>query len=111
MDDYSTSPAELYAVKEQVLTELADLDRAPLAIVQTEPREGTRLPYGPAMVLVRGQAEPGAQVTVNGRAVAVAPDGAFADSPGLDPKRQTVTIRVKTAAGEKTVTRSFRVVE
>ena len=77
--DYSNDPNVLYAAKRQIIREILDLDQSPRVIVQTNPMEHSQV-ANDASIDVRGWAEPGTRITVNGRDLPVAEDGLFMEN-------------------------------
>ena len=104
---YVRSPAELLRVREEVIREIVEVRRRPLALVLTEPPEWVELAWGPLMVLVRGACEEGSKVEVNGRPVPVR-DGYFSTYVSLGRDAE-VTVRVRRGGMEKVLKRRFRV--
>jgi hypothetical protein len=111
MTDFTREPQTLYAAKRQIINEIISLDSKPGLIVQTEPLEGSKIVFGPAIVEVIGWTEPGATVTINGEAVKVGADGVFRSGMFLSPEgNESVTVTAKSDAGTRTTTRNFTVV-
>jgi len=103
--DYSNDPNVLYAAKGQVIREILDLDQSPRVIVQTNPMEHSQV-ANDASIDVRGWAELGTRITVNGRDLPVAEDGLFMENvrPSAD---LTVVIEARNEKAGKRVTRRF----
>ena len=105
--EYTRDPQQMLAVRRAIAEEIEALQDQPLLVVQTSPPEGTEVPAGPRMVILRGIASPGAAVTVNGAPVHnVRPSGSFAHFVFLPDDRPTVTAKVehegKTSSSERT---------
>jgi hypothetical protein len=108
--DHTRRPEVLLATRRAIAGEIEALGQFPLLYVQTEPCEGTTIPAGPRLINVRGVADPGATVTVNGAAVPELPaDGAFAAACFLTGP--TVTVETTKDGKTRTVTRTFRLVD
>jgi hypothetical protein len=105
-EDYSNDPNLLYAAKRQIIDELLGLDQSPRVIVQTNPREHSRVADRSA-VDVHGWAEPGTRITINGTEVPVAEDGLFLENVAPSSRR-TITIEARSPQGKKQVVRHFR---
>jgi len=108
--EHTRRPEVLLSTRREIAGEIEALGQAPLLYVQTEPCEGTAIPAGPRLINVRGVAEPGATVKLNGAAVSeVAAGGTFAAACFLGGP----TLVVETAKDGKTrkVTRAFRLPE
>ncbi len=109
--DYTRDPQVLLETRRAVAEEIEALQNAPLLVVQTSPPEGTPIPAGPRMVNVRGLVPPGAQVLLNGQPVPnVRPSGYFYQCCFLndDP---TITVTVDYQGAQRTVRRTFPLVE
>ena len=104
---YARKPEGLLAVREQVIREILELRRRPLALVLTEPPEWKVIEWGPVMVLVKGVCEEGCEVEVNGKRVPVR-GGYFATYTGLDQAARVV-VKVKKGEAEKVLERRFTV--
>ena len=65
--DYTRNPDILLNTRRTIAEEIEALEEGPLLIVQTSPPEGTFVPEGPRFISIRGLAQPGAEVTVNGK--------------------------------------------
>ena len=104
---YARKPEELLAVREQLIREILELRKKPLALVLTEPPEWKAIEWGPVMVLVRGVCEEGCEVEVNGKRVPVE-DGYFATYTGLDQAARVV-VRVKKGDAVRVLERRFTV--
>ena len=105
-EDFTRDPDVLYGARRQAIEEACDLDRAPRAVVQTNPPEHALLANDTA-VDVHGWVEPGATVTVNGRETPVASDGLFFAN-GRASKDGTVTVVVQKGESKKQFDRHFR---
>jgi hypothetical protein len=98
------------STRRQIAAEIEALGQAPLLYVQTEPCEGTAIPAGPRLINVRGVAEPGATMKVNGAAVSeVAADGTFAAACFL--AAPTLVVEATKDGKTREVTRTFRLTE
>lgn len=97
-------PARIAAVRNKVADEIVALGQEPGLLVQTDPAENVTLVEGPIAVEVRGVTVPGATVKVNGAAVEVGADGAFAARTGAQ-----VRIEAEHGGMKKTVVRTFKV--
>ena len=105
-DDYSNDPNVLYAARRQILDEILDLDRSPRMIVQTNPREHSRVADN-AAIDVHGWVEPGTHITINGTEVPVAEDGLFLENVPLS-SRKTITIEARQQNARKQIVRHFQ---
>ena len=106
---YVRRPEELLEVREEVVREILEVRRRPLALVLTEPPEWRPLTWGPVMVLVRGACEEGCEVEVNGKRVE-AGGGYFATYAAPD-RQGRVVVRVRKEGLEKSIVRRFAIAE
>jgi len=100
-------PAQIMAARAAVADEIVALDRPPLLLIQTEPREGSTLINGPIAVQLRGVTAPGAEVKVNGRQVEVRDDGTFACNTGPSGGEHTIVVQSRLGDDAKTAVRRF----
>ena len=105
-DDYSNDPNVLYAAKRQIIDEILGLDQSPRMLVQTNPREHSRVADN-AAIDVHGWVEPGTWITINGTEVPVADDGLFLENVPLSSRR-TLTIEARNQNAKKQVVRHFQ---
>jgi hypothetical protein len=105
-DDYSNDPNVLYVAKRQIIDEILGLDQSPRMIVQTNPREHSRVADN-AAIDVHGWVEPGTRITINGTEVPVADDGLFLENVPLSSRR-TLTIEAQNQNAKKQVVRHFQ---
>jgi hypothetical protein len=110
MNDFTQDPQVLYSARAEVLREYMDLARSPRLLVQTEPPEGGTLLGRSAMAEVWGLAEPGTEISVNGKPVAVGANGYFATAATLTTEKNKVLVVAKGPGGEKRTERAFKVV-
>jgi hypothetical protein len=110
MNDFTQKPEVLYATRAEVLREYLDLDRAPRLLVQTNPPEGGTLLGRSVLVEVWGLTEPGTEIAVNGKPVAVEPNGYFGTAASLTVEKNKVLVTAKSAGGQEQTERVFRVV-
>jgi len=68
--EYVRDPEVLLAARRAMAEEIEAVGRGPLFVVQTSPPDGSIVPGWPRVANLWGIAEPGAEVTVNGRPVA-----------------------------------------
>ncbi len=102
-------PKAIMAVRREVAHEIAALEARPLLLVQTEPPDGSVLVHGPVVVEVRGVAEPGATVKVNGHAVDVDARGRFACRAQPRGAAGEILVEAERGGKRKTAVRRFRV--
>ncbi len=106
--DYTRDPEEMLATRRAVAGEIEALQSEPLAVVQSSPPEGTVVPAGPRMVILRGLATPGAIVHVNGDPVhKMRPSGCFTHFQFLSESQPTITVRVEREGKTRTMKRTF----
>ncbi len=109
--DYTRDPELLLQTRQAIAEEIEALQNAPLLVVQTSPPAGTAIPAGPRMVNVRGLVPPGAEVTLNGESVPnVRPSGYFSHYwfPG---NQGSLLVTVKHEGQERSVVRTFQLVD
>jgi hypothetical protein len=100
----------LLAARREIANEIEELAKPSFLYVQTEPPEGTTIPAGPRTINIRGVAEPGSTVTINGVAVSpVEPDGTFAAFLYL--RGPTVTVEATKGGRVQRAMRRFRLVD
>jgi len=103
------TPEIIWAIREQIANEILILDRAPLALVQTEPDDGTTLIHGPINLEVRGVVEPGTTVKVNSAQVNVTADGWFGCRASPQGEQGRVVISLEKDGNSKEFVRTFKV--
>ena len=103
-----TDPNRIAAVRRQMADEIVALDSSPLLLVETEPAAGNALVNGPVFVEIRGLATPGATVKVNGKPVALTPEGRFSCGAHPDLEGYSVGVEVEANGQKKTTLRSFQ---
>jgi hypothetical protein len=101
-------PKRIEAVRGQIADEIIGLDQAPLFLVETEPAAGSPLVNGPVFVEVRGLVSPGAEVKVNGKPVAVTPEGRFACGAHPESAGYGVLVEAEKDGKKKTTLRQFK---
>lgn len=105
---YTRDPESLMRTREEVVKEILEVKRRPLALVLTEPPEWKPLVRGPFMVIVRGVCENGSYVEVQGKQVEVR-DGYF--STYTYPTRDgEIVIKIVKDGQEKVIRRKFTLV-
>jgi hypothetical protein len=104
VSDTEVDPARIQAVRREIADEISAVDQPPLALIQTEPPEDAVLIEGPISVELRGVAEPGAKVSVNGSPAVVQGDGTFLALAGAQ-----LRVEVERDGKKKTIVRKFRV--
>ena len=76
------------------------LDRTPPTMTVTQPASGSTVDA--KNIVLAGTTEPGSTITVNGRIVAVTPEGGFADSFSATPGSVPITVVARDRAGNET---------
>ena len=76
------------------------LDRTPPTMTVTQPAPGSTVDA--KNIVLAGTTEPGSTITVNGRIVAVTPEGAFTDSFSATPGSVPITVVARDRAGNET---------
>ena len=110
MNVFTGNPEVLYDAKLAILRELLDLDLSPRLLVQSNPPEGSTVIDHTGLVEVFGLSDPGTTVAVNGKAVPVDESGYFATAVSLTVDQNVVWAEAKSAKGERSLQRSFRVI-
>jgi len=95
------------AVRRRIAEEIAALASEPLLVAQTEPPAGSALVNGPIVVEVRGAAQPGATVRVNGQPVETDSRGHFACTARPRGEANEIAIEAERDGKKKTSTRRF----
>ena len=78
--DVALDPAVFTETRLELAREIESLTNGPRLLVQTFPGDGATLVPGPVVIEFYGLTEPGATVTIGGKAVEVRPDGTFEHS-------------------------------
>jgi len=107
--DTEKDPGRILAVRGQIADEIIALGQEPLLLVETEPPDGSPLVHGPIVIELRGTAQPGTTIKVNGRSVEVGPDGSFAGRTWPRGEQGEVRIEAERDGKRKVTTRRFRV--
>lgn len=76
------------------------LDRTPPTMTVTQPAPGSTVDA--KNIVLAGTTEPGSTITINGRIVAVTPEGAFTDSFSATPGSVPITVVARDRAGNET---------
>jgi hypothetical protein len=106
--EYTRDPGRMLATRRAIAEEIESLRGEPLLVVQSSPPEGTVVPAGPRMVIVRGLTTPGATITVNGQpAHTVRPSGYFTHFEFLPNDRPTLTVTAELAGRRQSAERTF----
>jgi hypothetical protein len=106
--DYTREAARLLETRGAIAREIEALQSVPLLVIQTSPPEGTVVPAGPRVVLVRGWSTPGAKVTLNGQPVTnVRPSGYFYATHFLPDGQPVVRITSEHQGRQQTAERAF----
>ncbi|MBN1421969.1 MAG: DUF4091 domain-containing protein [Planctomycetes bacterium] len=94
--EYTRDPEALLAARRSIAEEIEALARGPLLAVQTSPPDGSPVPGWPRVANLWGIAEPGAEVTVNGRPVANRSDrGVFWQALFLGDAQSEVVVEAR----------------
>jgi len=107
--DTEQDPGKILAVRARVAAEIVAVDQAPLVLFETEPAAGSVLIDGPISVELRGVAEPGTAIRVNGRPIAPKPDGTFACNTRPRGERSEIVVEAERDGKKKTAVRRFTV--
>ncbi|MDW8080145.1 MAG: DUF4091 domain-containing protein [Thermoguttaceae bacterium] len=104
---FERDPKRIMRVREELAEAIVAARQSPLLLVQTEPSADTVLWDGPVVVELFGLTEPGAEVVVNGRKVALREDGTF--QVRLSPSRPAgeVVVQVRKDGQSKTLRKQF----
>ncbi len=78
--DVALDPAVFTETRLELAREIESLTNGPRLLVQTFPGDGATLVPGPVVIEFYGLTEPGATVSIGGKAVEVRPDGTFEHS-------------------------------
>ena len=105
-DQCQRDPQVLYAARRQAIEETLDLEVAPRVILQTTPLEHSAVANN-GSIDVRGWAEPGTTIKINGRAAEVAADGLFLEQLAPSPEG-TISVQAEKGPARKTLVRKFR---
>ncbi|MBD3181407.1 DUF4091 domain-containing protein [Candidatus Poribacteria bacterium] len=109
--EFERKPEKLRQARNTIAREIEELDQRPLILVQTTPQAETKVYPGPILVLVRGVAEKGTAVKIQGISVEVKPDGTFAGHAFVSPGREDVIIEAELEGSKKQILRHFQVIE
>jgi hypothetical protein len=106
--EYTRDPQLMLSTRRAIAREIEALQHGPLLVLQSSPPEGTVVPAGPRMIILRGLATPGAKVVVNGDPVHnLRPSGYFSHFQFLPDNQPTVTVTVEQGGRRRTTQRSF----
>lgn len=106
--EYTRDSDIMLDTRSAIAREIEELSSEPLLIVQTSPPEGTIVPAGPRNIGVRGLAQPGAKVSLNGRPIKnVRASGYFLQAYFMPDNNPTITITVEHNGKKRTVERIF----
>jgi hypothetical protein len=110
--EYTRDPDIMLGTRDAIAREIEELSSEPLLIVQTSPPEGTVVPAGPRNIGVRGLVQPGATVTLNGKAIKnVRDSGYFLQAYFMPGNNPTITVTVEHNGKKRTAERTFRLVD
>jgi len=105
--EFSRDPEALYAAKRQAIEETLSLDSSPRILLQTDPPEHSVVANGCA-IDVRGWAEPGTHLKINGQETPLASDGLFLAMVQPDRKTGVVSVVAENAKARKAFDRRFK---
>ena len=98
----------LLNTRRAIAEEIESLHQGPLLLVQTSPPENSVVPAGPRHVIVRALANPGAKITVNGKAVGNLHSSGYFQLPYFMPNGSpTISIEAEHNGERRTATRTF----
>jgi len=106
---YKTEAQKLRDALKLLAQEITDVDRSPLVLVNTTPQAETEVVPGPILILVRGVAEKGATIKIQGVETKIKSNGTFAGHAFVSEKSPDVTVEVKMEGKKKQVIRYFNV--
>jgi hypothetical protein len=102
----------MLATRRAIAKEIEALQRQPRLVVQTSPPEGTVIPAGPRMVILRGITTPGAVITIDGNPVHnIDQAGCFTHFKFLADNQPTITITAERDGKTQTTDRTFRLAD
>jgi hypothetical protein len=108
--DHTRKGEVLLDARRAIAHEIEAMGQHPFVYVQPEPPEETTIPFGVRVINVRGVAEPGATVKVNGVQINdVTPDGVFVAARYIGSP--TVTIEATKDGRTTTLMRTFKFVD
>jgi hypothetical protein len=109
--DYVRDPARLRALRRQLAREIIAAYAPPRLLVWTQPPASHPLAAGPAVAVLYVAAEPGTQVTVNGKEVELDERGRHAQNLFLSPGHHEIVVTASRQGHTKTVTRLLSVTQ
>ncbi len=109
ISNIARDPATILEARAAVRDEIRAIDSTLPALVETEPAEGSVLVDGPIAIELYGVTAPGANVTVNGKAVTVSPDGNFVANCRPQGNAHTVNVVIEHNGQERQITRSLQI--
>ena len=107
--EYETDPKKLRDALKLLSQEITDLDQSPLVLVKTTPQAETEVASGPILILVRGIAEKGSSIKINGVNIKTDPDGTFFGHAFVYDKNPNVIVEVELNGKKKQIVRHFNV--
>jgi hypothetical protein len=110
--EYTREREVMLDARNAIAREIEQLTTEPLLIVQTSPPEGTVVPAGPRNIGVRGLAQPGAKVMLNGKPVKnVRASGYFFQAYFMLANNPTITVTVEHNGKSRTAERTFKLID
>lgn len=107
--EYETDPKKLRETLKLLVQEIIEIDQSPLVLVKTTPQAETEVVSGPILILVRGIAEKGSSVKIQGVNMKADQNGAFAGHAFVYEKNPNVIIDVELNGKKKQIIRHFNV--
>ena len=116
IQDHTNDPQVLYRAKEQLISDIMELNTSPKVYIQTNPAENSAI-SNHSSVEVFGWTEPGTEILINGRKMPVSDQGYFFEQFGgdlIDTTKIPITkgsIRVHASneKGKKEIVRDFNI--
>ena len=106
--DYTRDPKLMLATRRAVAKEIEALQGEPLLVLQSSPPEGTVVPAGPRMIILRGLTTPGTRAVVDGEPVQnMRSSGYFTHFKFLADNQPTITVTVEQGSKTRTAERTF----
>ncbi len=107
--EYETDPKKLRIARETLAQEIAEIDQSPLVLLMTTPQAETKVVPGPILILIKGVAERGSIIKLQGGEINLEPDGTFFGHAFVWEGSPNITIEIEKNGKKKQIIRHFNV--
>ncbi|MGQ9610456.1 MAG: glycoside hydrolase domain-containing protein [bacterium] len=106
---YETDPEKLRMARETLAKEITEIDQSPLVLLKTTPQAETEVVSGPILILIRGIAEEGSTMKMQGGKIVTNTDGTFFGHAFVWEGSPNVIIEIEKGGKKKQIVRHFKV--